>query len=406
MVGREAEAITRSFQQHARIAGFRPGRAPMELIRQRYAGQIKEQLLERLIPQHLRARVEQEKLAPVASPRIEDVHLEDNGPLRFKASFEVLPEFELKDYRGLEVEYTEPKVSEDEVEAALEQVREQAATYAPVEGRPLADGDFAVISFEGRPTSGPGTPVKMAEVLCEIGGAGTVPDFTENLRGAEPGQERHFPVHYPQDASDPRLAGRSFDYTVNIHAIKQKQLPEVNDELARDLGAFQTLEDLRAHIRRQLEEEKLRRAEAEAKERLIDRLVEMHDFPVPEVLVERQLETRGEQTLRRLAAQGVNASKAKLDWGEWRGRQRPAAMRDVKAGLLLERIAAREGIQVEDAELEKEMERLAAATKQSAAVLRSRLAREGATDRVKNRLRTQKAQDFVYQNAKRVAARG
>lgn len=405
VVRQQAEAITRTFQKQARIAGFRPGKAPMDLVRRRYSDEIHQRLLEQLIPEHFRSRVEEEKLAPIASPHIEDVHLEDDAPLRFKATFEVLPEFELKDYLGLETEYAEPAVSEEEVEAALEQVREQASTYAPVEGRPLADGDFAVISFEGRPASGPGAPVKMAEVLCEIGGAGTVPEFTENLRGAQVGEERQFLVNYPKDFNDPRLAGRSLRYTVSVHGIKQKQLPELNDELARDLGEFQTLEELRAHLRRRLEEEKLRRAEAEAKERLIDRLVEMHDFPVPEALVERQLETRGEQTLRSLASQGVKVSQMKLDWGAWRARQRPAAVRDVKAGLLLERIAERESIQVEEEELDKEVERLAAATNQSTAVLRSRLTREGAADRIKNKLRSQKTHDFLYRNAKRVAPR-
>lgn len=404
-VRREAEAIARNFQKRARIAGFRPGKAPLELVRQRFAGEIHQQLLEQLIPEHVRNRMQQEKLDPLATPRIDDVSLETDSLLRFKATFEVLPEFELKEYKGLEVEFQEPSVSEEELEASLVRLREQAATYAPLEGRPLADGDFALISFEGRPTTGGGSPVKLSEVLCEIGGAETTPEFTENLRGASAGEERAFPVHYPADFRDQRLAGRSIRYTVKVHALKEKQLPELNDEFARDLGEFQTLDELRAHVRRGLEEEKLRRAEAEAKERLLDRLVEMHDFPVPETLVERQVESRLEQMLRRLAGQGVNISQLKLDWNELRARQREGSRRDVKAGLLLERIADREGLEAQDAELDREIERLAAATKQSTAAVRSRLTREGAADRIKNRIRSEKTHDFLYRNAKRVAPR-
>ena len=245
----------------------------------------------------------------------------------------------------------------------------------------------------------------MNDVLCEIGGRGTLPEFTEHLRGAQVGEERSFEVNYPADFSDRRLAGRTFRYTVEVHGIKQKQLPELNDELARDLGEFQTLEELRAHLRRRLEEQKQRRAEAEAKEKLLDRLVELHDFPVPDFLVERQVQKRLEQTLRGLAAQGVNVGQLKVDWSEWRARQRPAALRDVKAGMLLERIAEREGIQAEEAEIEREVERLAAATKQSTAVVRSRLTREGALDRMKSRLRSEKTHDFLYRSARRVAPR-
>ncbi len=413
VVQREAESIARSFQKQARIAGFRPGKAPLDLIRRRFAEQIRQQMLENLIPEHFRHRVEQEKLEPVASPEIADVEVQEDAPLRFKATFEVLPQFELKDYRSLEVESSEPAVSEEEVEQALLQAQEQAATYAPVEERPLADGDFAVVSFEGRPEgqpapragSGPGAPVKMSDVLCEIGGRDTLPEFTENLRGAQVGEERSFPVNYPADFSDRRLAGRTFRYTVHVHGIKQKQLPELNDDLARDLGEFQTLEELRAHLRRQLEEQKRRRAEAEAKEKLLDRLVELHDFPVPDALVDRQLQKRLEQTLRGLAAQGVNVGQLKVDWSEWRARQRPAALRDVKAGLVLDAIAGREGIQVEEGELEREVERLAAATKQSTAVVRSRLTREGALDRMKSRLRSEKTHDFLFHSAQRAAPR-
>lgn len=411
VVRQATETVARSFQKQARIAGFRPGKAPLSLVRERFAGEIQQRVLEQLIPEHFRGRVQEEKLEPVATPHFDDVHLKLQGdePLRFKAVFEVLPEFELKDYHDLEVEYAEPTVTDEEVEEALKRMRKQAATFAPVEGRPLADGDFAQLSMEGRPLAGPAgspsgkaAPVKVDDLLCEVGGADTLPEFTAQLRGAEVGAELSFPVNYPADYSDTRLAGRTFQYKIKVHSIRQRQLPEWNDEMARDLGEFETLEQLRAHIRSQLLEQKRRRGEAEARDRLLDRLVEMHDFPVPEAMVERQIESRLERTLRSLAAQGVNIGQLKTDWRQWRAQQREAARRDVQAGLLLDRIAERESLEVTEEEIENEIKRLSAATRQSLEVVRARLSGEGSSEKLKSRIRSEKTQDFLFRDAKHV----
>lgn len=401
-VAQAAESVARDLQKYARIPGFRPGKAPLSLIRQRFAGEIHEQVLQNLIPDHFRSRVEAEKLEPVARPAIEDVHLHDNEPLRFKAVFEVWPEFELQDYQGLEVEYEAPEVTDSEIEKAIERLREQQATFNPVEGRTLADGDFAEISFEGRPVGGKGNPVKVQDVLAEIGGKDTMPEFTEKLRGQTAGAELSFPVTYPAEYGDQRLAGKTLNYQLKVHAIKQKVLPELNDDFAKDLGQFETLDQLRNDLRTRLLNQKQRRADREAKDKLLDALVAGYDFPVPEALVEKQLDARLERTVRALASQGVDPRQLQNNWAEWREKQRDVARRDVMAGILFERIADKESLQAEDADIDQEVKELAQASGQPPETVRARLTQPESLVKLKSRIRSEKAHELLYRSAKKV----
>ena len=420
-VQQEAEKVTRHLQRRARLPGFRPGKAPRTLIQQRFREEIREEVLRALVPEYVRRRVQEENLEPIASPQIDEVSLETETQqsLRFKAVFEVIPPFDLSDYTELEVEVVEPAVSEEQVEASLKQLQEQQAVFAAVEDRPLEDGDFAVMSLTGKPQAekppegqepsrgqpSGGGPVKLEEALCEIGGSDTLPAFSEHLRGARPGEERSFPVSYPKDFNDQRLAGRTVLYTARVNAIKQKQLPELNDEFARDLGRSTTLEEVRASIRQNLLEQERQRAEQQAKEQLMDLLVERHDFPVPESLVDRQVRARLERSVRQLAAQGVDPARLNLDWARLRSSHLEGARRDVRAGLLLERIAEREEIQVSEEELRQETEHLAqqAARGGNTAVTRARLTKPEVADKIKSRLRNDKTLDLLYRKARKIA---
>jgi trigger factor len=226
-----------------------------------------------------------------------------------------------------------------------------------------------------------------------------VKEFTENLRGAPAGEERSFEVAYPREFSDPRLAGNTISYRVKVLGIKKKQLPELNDELARELGEFDSLEAVRQRVREDLSRAKRRDAVDEAKKRLRRELVELHDFPVPDLLVERQLDRRMERLRRQIASQGVNLQTLDVDWGKVRGSQREAALEDVKSSLILERIAEQESVDVQEEELEREIEKLAAATNQPAPALRARLTREGTLDKIKSTLRVEKALELVLHHA-------
>ena len=399
-VTRETELQIQRYQKSAHLPGFRAGHVPASIIRQRFGEGLKNDVVEALVPKYFRIEAEKQGLIPVSQPRVTDLHIHDGEPLTFKASFEVLPEIHVEGYKELRADRPEIVVSDEEVEQALNNIREQHATFASVEGRPLADGDFAQAAMDGKPkeqADAATKPVRMDEVLIEIGGKNTMPEFTENLRGASAGEERTFDVSYPADSQDKRLAGKTFVYTVKVQAIKQKNLPELNNEFAKELGEFTDLDQVRKQIRENMIGEKRHTAEREAKDKLVAELVKRNDFEIPEALVERQIDLRLERGLRALAAQGMKMEDLKkMDLPRLRAGQREQAVQDVKSSLLLDRIAELESIQVSDEMLEKEIQALAVQTKQTAEAVRARLTQDGGLDRIRNRIRNEKALDFLY----------
>ena len=398
-VTRETETIVQKYQKVARLPGFRTGHVPASIIRQRFKEDLKSDVVEALVPKYFRKEAERQGMIPVSQPRVTDLHVHEGEPLRFKASFEVMPEIKVEGYQELRADKQEVVVKDEDVEAAINNVREQHATYTSVEGRPLAEGDFAQAAINGKSKidDGVSKPVQMDEVLVEIGGKNTVPEFTENLRGANAGDEKQFEVKYPEDSDDKRLAGKTFVYTVKIQAIKQKTLPELNDDFAKELGEFTALEQVRKQIRENMEAERKQQAEIAAKNKLVDDLVKRNDFEVPESLVDRQIDVRLERGLRALAAQGMKMEDMKkMDLPRLRAGQRDQAVQDVKSSLLLERVADLEKIEVGEDEVNREIESLAQQSKQTAEAVRARLTQDGGLDRIRNRIRSEKTLDFLY----------
>jgi trigger factor len=407
-VARETEFQIQRYQKSARLPGFRAGHVPASIIKQRFGDGLKNDVAEALIPKYFRREAEKQGLIPVSQPRVTDLHMHDGEPLTFKATFEVLPEIQVEGYKDLRADKPEIAVTDEEVEQALTSVREQHATYTTIEGRALAEGDFAQASMDGKPKDGKDAaeakanpvqpvPVHMDDVLIEIGGKNTVPEFTQQLTGASSGEERTFDVSYPEDATDKRLAGKTFVYTVKVNGIKQKSLPELNDDFAKELGEFTSLDAVRKQIRDNMEAEKRHTAEHEAKDKLVAELVKRNDFEVPESLVDRQIDLRLERGLRALAAQGMKMEDLKkMDLPRLRAGQREQAVHDVKSSLLLERIADLEKIEVGDEEVNRELEALAKQSKQTSEAVRARLTEDGGLDRIRNRIRSEKTLEFLY----------
>jgi len=398
-VARETEAVVAKYQKMARLPGFRRGHVPPSIIRQRFKEELKSDVVEALVPRYFRKEAEKLGVIPVSQPRVTDLHIHDGEPLTFKASFEIMPEIKVEGYKELRADHPEIDVKDEGVEEALNNVREQHATFTSIEGRPLAGGDFAQASMDGRPKVEDAStkPVHMDEVLIEIGGKNTVPEFSENLRGANAGDEREFEVKYPEDTNDKRLAGKTLVYTVKVQAIKQKNLPELNDDFAKELGEFSSLDQVRKQIHENIMAERKHTAEREAKDKLVSELVRRNDFEVPESLVDRQIDMRLERGLRALAAQGMKMEDMKkMDLPRLRAGQRDQAVQDVKSSLLLERVAELEQISVGEKELNHEIEALAVQTKQTPEAVRARLTQDGGLDRIRNRIRSEKTLDFLY----------
>jgi len=398
----ETERVVSTFQQRAKLPGFRPGKAPPGLIRKQFEGDIRQKVLENLVPKFLERELEKHDLRIVGTPDISDVHFHHGEPLRFKAEFEVFPEIELKDYRGLSVPYHDPQITDDDVAKRLEEIRDQKADYSNVDPRPIQDGDHAVISIESL-SGTEGQPVKQDEMMLHVGAEDTLAAFTENLRGMTQGEEKDFDVTYPESYGQPKLAGRTIRFHAKVKGIRKKELPEVNDEFAQDLGDFRTVEELREALRKSLFAQRQLAAQQEAKNKLVDKLVDLHEFPIPEAFIDRQVRNRVEQTLHSLAAEGVDASKIQLDWQKMKSSQRDKALREVKASLLLSRVAEREAIAATRDEVDKEVERIAKQQREPFAAVRLRFEKDGTLGRIASHIQTEKTLNFLFEHAQKTA---
>jgi trigger factor len=404
-VSKASEKVAKEFAKMARVPGFRPGKAPISLIKRRFAEDIKSEVLQNLVPETVEKAVAEQKLTPVSQPQVDKLEFKVGEPVKFRAWFDVLPEFTLANYKSLEIEMPEMNLTDEDVNKGVAEMQQRAAAFTPVEGRAVENDDFVQVKLNGTPEGG-GEPLQAESVLCHVGAEETMEPFNENLRGANVGDHKDFDVNYPADYPDAKLAGKLFHYSVDVLGIKTKKLPELNDEFAKDVSDATSLDELKTKIKESLEHERDHRQKDLQREKVIGELVKLHDFPVPESLVEHQMDVRLERVVRSLAQQGVDPRAVNVDWVTLRKRQEDRAKDDVKAELVIDRIATEEKIDVTDEEVDHELEHMAGHSGESAEVLRARLTKQGALDRMKAKLRSDKTIDWLAQNAsvKTVAA--
>jgi trigger factor len=399
VVTKKMESVAKEFARVARVPGFRPGKAPVSLIRRRFADDIKGEVVQSLVPESVEKAVTEQKLTPVSQPQVEKLDFTEGQPLKFRAVFEVLPEFDLGNYKDLELEVPAMDVTEEDVTKTLEDMRERAAALAPVEGRAAENGDFVQLKLMGTPEGG-GDPIQADSVLCHIGAEETMEPFNENLRGANTGDHKNFDVSYPADYPDAKLAGKTYHYAVEVLGIKNKKLPELNDEFAKDVSDVTTLDELKKKVREGLEHARDHRHKELLREKVIAALIKLQDFPVPDSLVQHQMDVRLERVVRSLAAQGVDPRAVNVDWVTLRSRQQERATDDVKAELIVDRIATAENIDVTDEEVNHELEHAASHSGESAAAIHARLTKQGTLDRMRAKLRSDKTLDWLAQNSR------
>lgn len=396
----ETVRVVTDVQKRAKLPGFRPGKVPASLVRKTFAGDVRQKVLEVLVPRYLQQRLDADGLTVVGRPDVSDVHLHEGEPLTFKATFEVEPTVELGDYTDVEVPYHDPVVTDEDVEKRIGELQEQKAQFVNVDPRPAETGDYAVLALESL-AGLEGPPIKQEEMSIELGGPDTLPGFTENLVGVTPGEEREFDVAYPEDYGSERVAGKTVRFRVNLKGIRRKELPEINDEFAQDLGDYRELGELREAIRRGIFAQRQFEAQREAKNRIIEKLVDAHDFAVPDEYVGRQVRNRLEQRLHEMAEAGMDVGKAKIDWEKAAESQREPAGREVKASLLLSRIADRESIHATQAEVDREVEKIARQRKEPLAAAQRRLEKDGTMGRIANHIRTEKTLNFLFEKARK-----
>lgn len=402
-VAKETDRSARALAKKVRLPGFRPGKAPVEMIKRRFAEELRGEVLESLIQDAVTAALKEKELVPLGRPRIEDLKFEADAPLSFRVDLEVRPKVDPKDYRGLKVPHDPTEASPEEVDALIARIREGHATFDPIEGRPAADGDFALVDIHGSFPNGDGKDFTAEKVLVEIGGAETMAEMSGNLRNAEPGTTVSFQKDFPADSRDPDFAGKTVLYSVTLVALKQRVLPALDDDFARTAltpregeppeGA--DLAMLRAKATESIGREKEHALHEKKRRAVLDGLLALNPVDAPESMVEAEIDSALREYARHLARQGVDLKTAEVDWNRLRGDAREAAVRRVKEYLLLDAVGEAEGLAVTDTELDAEVRRRAQAAGASFGELKGMLAKADRLETVREELRIEKVLELL-----------
>jgi trigger factor len=414
VVDAEIDRVARGYSRTAKVPGFRPGKTPPRVIKQRFKDQILHEVAHDLIPRVVDDVLRERGVEPVDTPDVRDVNIEAGQPLTFTASFDTVPAFEPGEYSTLAMRRTSSRIEDKAVDEALERLRQRAARFEPVEGRGIDHGDTALVDLERWESreveeAPPAPPEDRATrrdgaethkgVSVELGSPANPPGFDEHLLGLEPGATKTFTIRFPTDYASTELAGKAITYAVMVHAVKKRVLPPLDDEFAKDLGEFESLEALRARVREDLEHEARHAAEREIRSDLLKQLASRVPFEVPASLVERELDRRIEDFARRLMEQRVDPRQAGIDWEAFREAQRNAASEAVAGALVLDEVARREHLEVTEEEVEREIGRFAERAGRTPAAVRARLEKEGGMSRIYSGLRREKSIDFLMARA-------
>ena len=401
------DRISDRYAKQANVPGFRPGHAPRAVVRTRFKNEIRGQALQELVPDAVSEAINKHELNALGEPDIQldnTEALEKFGeePLVVKVKVEVLPKVALGNYKGIEAVRKTRPVTDAKVDEMIEALRETSGAMQPVEDRDAALGDTVTVNVEGKFLDSPDEEnIKKDDVEVTLGGKGVQPEFTDNLTGVKPDEERTFVVDYPEDFSSKGLAGKKVEYTATVAAVRVKELPEVDDEWARSLGEeFDSVATLRSKIRENMEKQAQQEADHKLRADLMQQLVEDHQFEVPQSLIDHQANYRLETMVRDMISRGVDPRSQNLNWEEAQEELKVQATEDVRSSLLLERIAEEEKIEVSKDEIEAEIQAIARSSQQPIEQVRSVLTKEGGERSIANRLRNRKALELLVENAR------
>lgn len=392
------DTVASMFRRRAKIQGFRRGKAPMGMIRQRFAEEIHENVLDQIIPLHVGHEIKARELKPIHNPILEDVDFEPGTPLLIKVHFDVDPEVEVSGYADLTATKMVRPVSEESVDKAVSNMREQAAKLDSIDEGGIELGDYAIVRIELFPRDGKGKRLAEDERFVHVGEERSIPALNTQLEGLEKGATREFVTELGDSYPSDLLAGKEVSCRIEVQDIKRRQLPAVDDELARDLG-FADLEELRAKTRENyaahLEEE----AERDVARQLMDKVIAAHQVDPPESLVDSRLDHSMQRAAQELARQGVDPRNS-VDWVSYRAENRPQTERAVTEEILLDGIAKAESISVEDAEVTAEIEKRQEGQPEGAATrVVQQMRQDGSFEGLRRAMTRRRALDFVKGHA-------
>lgn len=368
------------FRKNLQIPGFRKGKVPEAVIRGRFAEELRQEVIGKLVPEALDGAIKQENLSPVEQPTLDEVEWGVGEPMRITAAFEARPELAIEKFQGLEIRLASERaaVTEEMVDQQQERLRVRAANFRTIESREAAPGDFALIDLRGEPADETARPFRRESVLVEVSEDDSDGGFARRLVRSRPGENLEFTVRYPGDFDNPALAGREIDYSVTVLELKERMLPELDDDFARDLGPFKDLEELRTEIRGQLEADAAREHRRGIEDELVGVILAANPgFEIPQVMLERDLAAREEEMRDAMRRQGVNPDHIGFNWTAFRDRERPAAEKAVRRTLLLSELARKLDIQVSIKRVNAEIKALAERRNEDFAKLRREMLDDG-----------------------------
>ena len=400
------DRISQQYSKGANVPGFRPGHAPTSVVRTRYKSEIRNEVLRELIPEAVNNAINEHSLNALGEPNVEldnTTALERLGeePLTIKVGVEVLPDVQLETYKGLEVDRRKRPITDADVDRMIENWRDSTASLQPVEDRASELGDTVTVNARGNFVEEPeAEEIKVDDVEVVLGGPGVQKEFTENLTGVRAEESRTFQVEYPADFSSPGLAGKKVEYTTEVTSVRKKELPDLDDEWVKSLGGdFDSVETLKTKVREDLEARATAESDHLLRDEIMKQLLDSHKFEVPESLVNYQINQRLETVARQMMQRGVDPRNPEINWEGARDEIKGQAEEDVRASMLLEKIAEAENIFVSDEEVEAEIDAIATASRQPKEQVRAALTKNGGERSIAHRLRTRKALDLLVENA-------
>jgi trigger factor len=398
VVDTEINRVARGYMKQARLPGFRPGKAPQTLIKQRFREQILHDVMHDLIPRAVEEALQERGIEPVDTPDIKDVALKEGQPMTFTAAIETVPAFDPGDLSSITLDRPSTEIAEDAIADMLQRLRDRAGTYEPVEGRAVAEGDAVVLNLD---RTGPDGEVDHHDdVTVQLGAPGNPPGFDTELLGMNDGESRTFTIHFPEGYSAADLANTDQTYAVTLKGIRRRVVPELDDEFAKDVGEFESLAALRERISTDLRDEAEDKAKRQVRADLLKQLSQRVTFELPASLVEREMDRRLEEFARQLTSQNLDPKEAGIDWAQFREAQREPARDAAASALALDEIARREQITVASEDVDKEIERFAARAGRTPTALRAQLEKEGGISRLHAGLRREKSVDLALSRAR------
>ncbi len=400
----ETDKIAADLARKVDVPGFRRGHVPKSVVKTRFRKELRDEMLSQILPHSLGDAIRQKELKVIGEPSVEDLKFKDDESIDVTFNLEVAPEFTLSKYQELPLTKKIYKVSDEDVDKAIDHMRERQTQLVPVEDRGAEPGDLVTLNLAGQIAGAEDQPeveeINQQDLDVELGAAGVLKEFTEGLAGVKPGDLRTFTVEYPADYKPEKFAGRTVNYTAEVTAVRARELPELDDEFARTVSEdFKTIDELRADIRSKLEHEAEHKSDSEFRSSTMEKLIDRNRFDVPEYVVEKQIDSRMNSLFRQMSGRGMDPRQLQIDWEGIREGQRERAEREVRGSFILDHIAEKEKIDVSDEELSGEIRQYAESMGQSEEVLRARLTKEGSLDSITEQVRHRKALDLVIASA-------